>query len=270
MRRRGLDRGRRSTSAALSHNRHVVLAARCDWELGPELPPSPDGTVHVWWADLSSAELPLTQMLCASERERAARLLSEHRRELWARSRAVLRDLLGRYLQREPAAITISSGSRGKPQLADAELFFNLSHSGNVALYAFSRMGSVGVDVEVAARRAVDEVAIAARVLGEHQAQRLREISGPRERQLEFLRAWTRHEAALKCAGVGLFGAGVADGHTREPWLAQLELASGQQMAAALACERRPRELRCWRWCHAGGSAEASQRHEPPATRPMN
>ena len=47
-----------------------------------------------------------------------------------------------------------------------------MSHSGRLALYAFSDAGAVGVDVEVA-RRPIDELAIAARTLGATEAQRL-------------------------------------------------------------------------------------------------
>jgi 4'-phosphopantetheinyl transferase superfamily len=119
-----------------------------------------------------------------------------------------------------------------------------VSHSGGLALYAFSEATAVGVDVEVG-RHTVDEVAIAARAIGADEAERLRALD-PSLRRREFLRTWARHEAALKCLGLGIGAArGTTDG--RRPWIAQLEL--GEDAAgAAVAAVRAPGELRCWEW----------------------
>jgi len=180
--------------------------------------------------------------------------------ELWRRSRGLLRALLGRYLQRDPSALRFIGGEHGKPALAPdtdelqasesqsdappARLCFNMSHSAQWALYAFSATGAVGVDVEVA-RRPVDEVAIAARMLGPAVAQRLRALD-PASRQREFLRAWVRHEAALKCLGVGIGGAGT-EASEPEPWVADIELGA-PDATAAVATAQPARELRCWQW----------------------
>jgi 4'-phosphopantetheinyl transferase len=231
------------------------------WPPGPpEPPPLAAGAVHVWYADLASGE-PLEGLLDEPERQRALRLADPRRRALWTRSRGLLRLLLGRYLGQDPRAVAIAVAEHGKPRLAQdgRSPSFNLSHSGASALYAFCAGGAVGVDVELASERPRDEPAIAARTLGPEQARRLRAIVDPGLRQAEFLRAWTRHEAALKCLGTGLAGAdmdpadpaAVLDAGTPEPpaaalWVEQLDL--GQGAAAALACERPPRELRRWRW----------------------
>ena len=85
---------------------------------------------------------------------------------------------------------------------------------------------------------------IAARMLGEGEAQRLQELD-PATRQQEFLRAWARHEAELKCLGVGI-GEGSAGRTTSRPWVVELEL--GLDAGAAVATERQARELLCWDW----------------------
>ncbi|HYM67693.1 MAG TPA: 4'-phosphopantetheinyl transferase superfamily protein, partial [Patescibacteria group bacterium] len=121
-------------------------------------------------------------------------------------------------------------------------LRFTLSHSGHLALYAFTTVGEVGVDVEVA-RRPIDEVALAARAFGPGEAQRLEPLD-PAARRQEFRRAWARHEATLKCRGTG-FGGGPA-AHGPAPWIAELDV--GANAAAAVAAERAPEELRCWGW----------------------
>jgi len=215
--------------------------------------------VHVWRADLTTVSPELGELLCEEERARAKRIVNKPDGELWRRSRGLLRTLLARYLQADPSTLQFVTGKHGKPALvhnvdelstasppatADTDpLPFNVSHSGHWALYAFSAAGPVGVDIEVA-RQPVDAVAIAARIFGPVQAQRLQALD-PASRQREFIRAWARHEAELKCLGVGI-GGGDASASPCRPWVVQLEL--GFDAGAAVASELRALELRCWGW----------------------
>jgi 4'-phosphopantetheinyl transferase len=229
------------------------------WAPGPLRPLLADGAVHVWRADLTAVADDLGELLCSDERARAERIVNEREGALWRRSRGLLRTLLGRYLQRDPSVLRFLTGGHGKPALVqNAEEFlaagkpaaadpdrvsFNMSHSGRWALYAFSAAGSVGVDIEMA-RRPVDAVAIAARMFSPAEAQRLQALD-PANRQREFLRAWARHEAQLKCLGVGIGGAD-AGASPGGPWVLQLEM--GLDAEAALASERQVRQLNCWDW----------------------
>lgn len=205
--------------------------------------------VDVWRVDLGTADDGAAALLSAGERERAGRFVDPARGERWARARGVLRVLLGRYLDADPAALRFAEGEHGKPALAGdmagAALEFNLSHSDRLALYAFARGRAVGVDVEVA-RRPVDAVAIAQRMLGAEQAERLVALADPDERERAFLRLWTRHEAALKCRGTGIGGA--AAGVRPEEGLWIVDLAVGPGAAAALAVDGAPCELRRFAW----------------------
>jgi 4'-phosphopantetheinyl transferase len=230
------------------------------WEHFHTHPELAEGAVHVWLADLALVERAgLAELLSAEERGRAARFARERDRQLWTLARGVLRQLLGRYLQADPGSLRLASGAHGKPALQHdrlaaaatgkraatdlARLSFNLSHSGGLALYAFAATAAVGVDVEVA-RRPIDAIALAARAFGEELAGRLAELD-PATREEEFLRAWVRHEAELKCRGTGLGGAS-SDAERSRPWTSGLEV--GPRAAAAVAVESRPSELRCWRW----------------------
>jgi 4'-phosphopantetheinyl transferase len=216
------------------------------WAPGPLRPQLADGAVHVWRADLNEVAEDLGSLLCTEERARAERMVDERNGELWRRSRGLLRALLGRYLQRDPSSLRFSVGEHGKPALDDdssSTVDFNMSHSGQLALYAFSAAGAVGVDVEIA-RRPTDEVAIVARVLGASEAARLQALD-PAARRREFLRAWTRYEAELKCLGVGIGGTDGVIEVTR-PWVVDLELGQGAAGAVAAACPAG--ELRCWGW----------------------
>ncbi len=221
------------------------------WPPSPARPVLDAGTVDVWAADLAAAHVRERDLLSARERERATRFVREEDGRRWAAARGILRALLGACTGADPRALVFGEGSNGKPRLAGGEapaLRFNLSHSRDAALYALAFDREVGVDVELP-RRATDHVAIARRILGDAEAERL-EVLDPPQREREFLRAWVRWEAVLKCRGTGIGGADrPAEGP--DPWVH--ELAVALPAAAALAVERGPLDVRCWTWPPAAG-----------------
>ncbi len=218
------------------------------WRREPA-PGAPEpGAIHVWGADLDALDAHVLESLSPAERERAARFHSSSDGRRWACAHGFLRTVLGRALQRDPSSLAFARSELGRPHLAGSGLTgesppleFNLSHSGNLALLAVSRAGKVGVDIEQGRRR-VDELAIARRALAPDVASQL-ELLAPADRRLAFLRAWTHHEASLKCAGTGLTAAGPANGRPAQ-WTTELEVLP--PVAAALAAERAPVELHCW------------------------
>jgi 4'-phosphopantetheinyl transferase len=224
------------------------------WGPGPAQPRLSRGVVHVWRADLHAAGEEVLSWLSPEERERAARFARPRTGRLWAHARGVLRGLLARYVDAEPARLELRFDRHGKPALAargrPPALSFNLSHSGPVALYAFSSAAAVGVDVELARLRRARSIALAARAFGADEARRLSELE-PGARQAEFLRAWTRHESVLKCVGTGI-GAGQSALARQAPWVAQLEL--GEVAYAAVAAQGAASQLCCWSF---GAPAEA-------------
>jgi 4'-phosphopantetheinyl transferase len=230
------------------------------WERGPLRPRIAAGEVHVWRAQLDRLG-DRNGLLSEAERERAHRIVSERDRQLWGRSRSVLRVLLARYLDIAPEHVPLAVAANGKPCLGrlhddrhetdgTESLHFNLSHSGELALYALSSSWPVGIDVELAhvEGRRRDHVALARRVFGEGEAGLLQALA-PAAREREFLRLWTRYEAALKRIGRGI-GAGMdasgacASGVEGSAWIVELDL--GVDGAAALAGERAANSLRAW------------------------
>src|SRR5215203_7404019 len=114
-----------------------------------------------------------------------------------------LREVLAVYLGAEAGQIELEPGPHGKPQLAQpGRLRFNLSHSRELALIAVGGQLEVGVDVE-RMRAGRDVVALAERVLEPEDVAAVRGAPAAR-RDLVFHQLWTRHEARLKCLGVGL------------------------------------------------------------------
>ena len=115
-----------------------------------------------------------------------------------------LREVLGRYVDEQPAGIELRTGAHGKPALADpsSPLRFNLSHSGDLALVAVTQGREVGVDVErIRPRRNLP--GLADRALDPAAAAAVH--AAPPDAQLTaFHEAWARREAIAKCLGTGL------------------------------------------------------------------
>jgi phosphopantetheinyl transferase len=169
----------------------------------------PGTELHLWRADLDAAEWPNAENLPAAERERAAAMSRVDSRRRWVAARWALRQVLGRYLEREPELIELRFGERGKPTLAapTASLRFNLSHSGELALIVVGEEHEVGVDVQL---------------LGSRPA--------------EFYADWTRREAIAKCHGTGLW----APPPEAAVSAANLDAGPDYAAAVAIAAERMP------------------------------
>lgn len=172
--------------------------------------PIAGGTVEIVSARLD-AELALVGELapCLSdgERFRASHFVFERDRRRFIVGRARLRHLLASRLGVLPPEVELVYGPRGKPRLsrqfAESALCFNVSHSGDVAVYAFSRDREIGVDVE-AVRDIADADNIAARFFSRRENAAYRALQ-PRDRPLGFFNCWTRKEAFIKALGDGLY-----------------------------------------------------------------
>jgi len=179
------------------------------WPLAVPAPGMEAGQLHVWRAllDLSDRQRDgLAGLLSAAEAARAERFHFERDRRRFIAARGILRRLLGHYLNRPPEALRFEYSARGKPRLASNEggdqLCFNLSHSGPLALYAFTRARAVGIDVERI--RAEVDIGQIARHFFSPQEIRMLEKAAEKERQQLFFRYWTRKEALIKATGKGL------------------------------------------------------------------
>jgi 4'-phosphopantetheinyl transferase len=153
-----------------------------------------------------------------------------------------LRRVLALYLHEAPEELGLARDERGKPRLAaePERLAFNLSHSGELTLVAVSCGRDVGVDVE-RLKPERDLVALAERALGPEDAAAVRGAGGD-ERTRLFYELWTRHEARLKCLGVGLAGTSTWP----SPPVAVENLPIDPGYTAAVAMTGDPVPIRCW------------------------
>jgi 4'-phosphopantetheinyl transferase len=237
-----------------------------DWtsHLGGDLQIS-GAEVHVWRVPLDSPDAvlqPLVANLSLDERARAEKFLFDRDRNAYITARGVLRQLLARYLHRPPSELQFAYESRGKPFLAipsqDQPVNFNVAHSRNTALLAFTAGSPVGVDVEFI-RTDIASEEIAVRYFAPQEVAELRAVP-LEQRPAAFFLGWTRKEAYVKALGNGLqiplasFCVSLTPAHpaTLESadssrWTLR-NLSPGPSYAGALVAEGKNWNLRCFDW----------------------
>lgn len=226
--------------------------------------------IHIWNAALdqpASQIQRLIQTLSIDERVRAKRLRFEADRKRFIVGRGILRNILCGYLSIEPSRLRLNYGNHGKPAIVDNQgremIQFNLSHSGGLALYAFTRVHAIGVDIEQI-HDIPDMEQIAEHFFSVRENSVFRALPESKKREA-FFNCWTRKEAFIKALGDGLswpldkFDVSLVPGEPARllriegyskgasRWSIQ-ELNPAFGFAAALAVEGQSWRLHCWQW----------------------
>ena len=162
-----------------------------------------EGEIHIRLVTLE--QIPCNLFLSPDEVQRADRLLNRQARSRFVAGRNVLRQSLARYLDLDPARLCLATNEHGKPRLSGEHsgsgLFFNLSHSENLAILAITTGCELGVDIELV-REGLEFHSMARQFFSPREHSEL--FSLPPERQRDaFYRCWTRKEAYLKGCGKG-------------------------------------------------------------------
>jgi 4'-phosphopantetheinyl transferase len=164
------------------------------------------GVVHLWQRQLNATGAEVSacyELLSIEEQERARRFRVERPRNEFVLTRGTLRSLLAQYLGGAPQEVRFRYAGQGKPALeGESGLSFNVSHTNGLALMAFVKQRTIGVDVENVGRE-VGAERLAERFFSEPERQALRPLRGD-ELQAAFFRCWTRKEAYIKAKGDGL------------------------------------------------------------------
>jgi 4'-phosphopantetheinyl transferase len=196
----------------------------------PKLPPA--STIDVWLIDLDRQLNPgvnLDNILSAEECNRADRYVFARDAFRFRLCRAMLRLGLAWYLGKTLREIALTTNDYGKPRLAEPSvLYFNVTHSGGLGLIAFTTVGEVGIDVETI-KRDVEALEIASAHFTENEASIIAAAGTPQEQVSVFFRLWTRKEAVLKAAGVGILrGLDTVDVSQQPANLVRMRGASGE------------------------------------------
>jgi 4'-phosphopantetheinyl transferase len=225
--------------------------------------------IHVWRASLDMPDEhteKLSRVLSPDERRRSEKFRFTRDRRHFIAARGTLKCILARYLGTEPGKIDFSYNKHGKPFLCDSsavtELSFNLSHAGDLALYAFTLKRKIGVDLECY-HQDIQWNEIAERFFSSSEQAGL-SVLPEKDRQRIFFTYWTRKEAILKAQGTGLTadikGINVALEPKGTPYLLSrdtsdnyvcwslIDLCPGFGYVGALAVEGEGLSVQSWQW----------------------
>jgi len=169
------------------------------------------GRVHLWHIDQDEVTAPDVLAACEAlmtpeERDRHRRFKVEHARHEFLVTRLVVRTVLSRYADVDPAAWRFECNEQGKPAIAGpadvGDLRFNLSNTRGRVICGVAAADAIGVDVENMAVRG-ETVNIADRYFSAAEVEALNAL--PESRQPErFFRYWTLKESYIKARGLGL------------------------------------------------------------------
>jgi 4'-phosphopantetheinyl transferase len=167
--------------------------------------------VHLWLVEdqrISHKSLldKYKSLLNAEEQKRLERKIFPKHQKQFIVSRALLRSVLGGYLQQAPEDLVFARNAYGKPRIDSFEkslpLSFNLSHTNGLTVLAVSLEHELGVDVEYLTRK-VDILNLAERYFSQQEYQVLAALD-VKEFNQHFFNLWTLKEAYIKACGMGL------------------------------------------------------------------
>ncbi len=105
--------------------------------------------IDIWQFSLLDIPQGALSLLDYDERERAFRFHFTRHQRRFIVARAMLRNILARYLNQDPRELTLSYQKHGKPFIPHGlQIEFNLSHSKDMALLAVGKTVPLGIDIE--------------------------------------------------------------------------------------------------------------------------
>ncbi len=163
------------------------------------------GEIHLWTASkvaLKDHIGRLQSVLSPEEKKKAAYYKFEPVQKSYIISQAVLRLLLAGYLNGYPSDVKIGVHNKGKPFLMnDTSLNFNISNSYDICVFAFSRDGEVGIDLEKIRELPDIDQLIEKNLTSREKAYVLKD---PDQKLSRFFQFWTFKESYLKAIGEGM------------------------------------------------------------------
>lgn len=170
-----------------------------------------EATVDIWHVNVGGFVFDAflskhERILSTYELERIGKFLQEKDRLVCLVSRVLLRLALSWYFPCTcPSAWRFSKNTHGKPFLNCDQfpgLEFNLSHSGDIVLCAFTKAGALGVDIETTTSMH-DVDGLMARFFAAEEKAFFNTLDSL-EKQPLFFRLWTIKESYVKALGAGM------------------------------------------------------------------
>jgi len=246
------------------------------WTHPTQFPLLQNNDVHIWRIVLPESiehHQRMTTVLTNDERQRFASVRNVTMQATMVTTRSVLRTLLSRYLavmrgqEMTAVMVPLTTNRYGKPILmpndGQQEVMFNVTHTQHMALIAVTATGNVGIDCEYLPK--LEQYEQVARRFFSHNEQRMLRDLPLHQRQLAFMKGWTRKEAYLKARGMGMsldmqqFDVSLhpqvttqtvhsrEQGQAQDTWMVA-DISVGSEYCAAVAVNGGGRTLRCWEW----------------------
>ena len=205
----------------------------CNWRA----PSAPEKSILCVGLELENiAEWPCQCALHTSpqEQQEAGRYLHIEDAARHLAGRALARRLLRAAFGQDCVA-EFARSPYGKPFCPGVSADFSISHSGSMVWVALCRCASVGIDVE-SMRPLPDAAELTSQLHPQEQKDLL--ALPPAELQTAFYRCWTRKEAVIKAAGMGLSmplqSFSVHTGPQESGWIASFTANAAQGTATML------------------------------------
>jgi 4'-phosphopantetheinyl transferase len=156
--------------------------------------------VHLWHLDFDQLSNPLNPRT-------GVRFVDLSVFQQRATRRFYLRLLLGAYLGLPGKDVYIGRRIKGRPELdlaqSKGKLDFSVARSNSCYLIGISSGAPIGVDLEIAARRAGKPMALAKRYFSEAETAALA-LLDEEELHRAFVHTWACKEAVVKASGMGI------------------------------------------------------------------
>ncbi|OGT45838.1 MAG: hypothetical protein A3E83_00480 [Gammaproteobacteria bacterium RIFCSPHIGHO2_12_FULL_41_20] len=165
------------------------------------------GEIHVWSTILNIHPVQEQQyltLLSKDEITRANHFYFQTHKQRFIAAHGILRKLLSLYLNIKPQEVQFSYNQYGKPFLPATNhsiLQFNLAHSHEMAVFAFTKHHAIGIDIEKIEQK--NHLTLAKRFFSDEEYQYLSQLPHSEHTHC-FYTIWARKEALIKAIGKGL------------------------------------------------------------------
>lgn len=164
-----------------------------------------DNQLDVWKLNISALSFPENkdlQNLNSDQEKHFKRFHFKKDKKRYFYTRFFLKKILSKYLQLEDPIIFINKSKFGKPYLQDNSIYFNISHSSDYIVWAFSKKSPIGIDVEYKKDKLSLE-GIMKRYFHPKEVDYFQSLK--KGKQVDFFYfLWTAKEAFLKSRGESL------------------------------------------------------------------
>lgn len=169
-----------------------------------------DSEIHVWWSMLDQHQNNINKyykILSQQEQKKVNKFRFQLLRDRQIVSRGILKQLISKYISTDLEEIEFTYNKYGKPllcrKLDESNLYFSISHSEYLGMFAFAKGNSIGVDVEKIQELFINLEDVIKLCFSDFEKSWFTDVSAKMKNEV-FYKVWTAKEAFIKAMGIGL------------------------------------------------------------------